>query len=152
MFPRKNTNFKNPLCNTLRDIFDRKMKQRDSHQPIYNAVVFCYLVKTATVVLIHAHWTMQPKLFFSDTIGKPCSSHLSAEMNSCKIIPQVWCRISSAALPRGWRAMPLLGARRRGRERGLPPRSAADSTFDAGNISAEKPLRNPVFGETWNWR
>ena len=63
----KNIIFKNPLYNTLRAIFNRKIKQSDSHQPICNDVVFCYLVKRATVVLIGAHWTLLPKLFFSRT-------------------------------------------------------------------------------------
>lgn len=53
-FPIKNINFKTLLYNMLRAIFNRKIKQSDSHQPIYNDAVFCYLAKRATAVLIGA--------------------------------------------------------------------------------------------------
>lgn len=148
----KTTNFKNPLYNTLEAIFNEKIKQSDSHQPICSDDVFCYLAKRVTVVLIGAHWTILPKLFFSSTnwqilpIASPSRdellqndpSGLVHDLCGCVTVQFMCCAFVRDGL-RGW-------------EQGILCCSAAHSLFTMGNISAEELLRNPVFVEMRNWR
>lgn len=128
------------------------MKQSDFHQSIFNDDVFCYLAKRVTAVLIGAHWTIQSKLFFSSTNWQTLPIASLSRDESLQNDPSGLVHDLRGCVTMQFMCCAFVRAGLRGGERGLPRCSAAHSLFTTANIGTEQLLRNPVFGEMWNWR
>lgn len=114
------------------------MKQSESHQPIFNDDVLLFSKEGVTVVLIGAHWTIPPKLFFSSTnwqILPKASlsgdkslqndpSGLVHDLCGCVTVQFLCCAFVRDGL-RGW-------------EQGLPRFSAAHLLLTTGSTSTEE--------------